>query len=78
MVITKVGARTALKLCITAISAATQVPIPYSELAFSLCFDMVDRDHDGALDREEMFGLVIKFIEWLDKKQEEKEAKEGK
>ena len=60
-------------LAIGGISQGTVV-IPYNEIVFSLVFDIVDRDHDGALDREEMFFLVIKFIEMLDKAAEKKKG----
>ena len=58
-------------LAIGGLSQGTVI-IPYNEIVFNLVFDIVDRDHDGALDREEMFFLVIKFIEMLDKAAEKK------
>ena len=58
------------------LSAATSgaVSLPFNNIVFNLVFNLVDRDKDGALDREEMFWLIIKFVEFVDKKKAEKEA----
>ena len=42
--------------------AAVNLSQLYNELVFNLSFKMVDKDHDGALDREELTNLLNKIM----------------
>ena len=50
------------KTLVQTVLAAVNLSHLWNDLVFNLTFKMVDKDHDGALDREELSNLLNKIM----------------